>query len=72
MKKTFLLLLIIFQSTLIFSQIDRTQTYTQEVKLNPGNKNGFFGTVTMVYAFGNCYGDAIMAYGYKDLNEECL
>lgn len=68
MKKTFLLLLIIFQSTLIFSQIDRTQTYTQEVKLNPGNKNGFFGTVTMVYAFGNCYGDAIMAYGYKDLN----
>jgi hypothetical protein len=47
--------------------VDRTDSYTQVVNLNPGDKNGFLGTVTMVYAFANCYGDAIMAFGYKDL-----
>jgi co-chaperonin GroES (HSP10) len=67
MKLKFLLLVFIIQVSLCFSQADRTKTFTQVVNLNPGDKNGFIGTVTMVYAFGNCYGDAIMAFGYKDL-----
>ncbi len=67
MKIKYLFLFFLFYVNLCFSQLDRTETYTQVVKLNPGDKNGFLGTVTMVYAFGNCFGDAIMAYGYKDL-----
>ncbi len=26
------------------------------------------GNVTMVYAFTNCFGDALMAFGYKSVN----
>lgn len=68
MKVKYILFLLIIYPTYYFSQVDRTKTYTQVVNLNPGDKNGFLGTVTMVYAFGNCFGDAIMAFGYKDLN----
>ena len=68
MNKTVSFLIFILFVNYSFSQIDRTKTYTQQVKLNPGAKNGFIGTVTMVYAFGNCYGDAVLVYGYKNLN----
>ena len=68
MKAKHLVILLLFCTNYSFSQNDRTETRTQVVNLNPGDKNGFLGTVTMVYAFGNCFGDAIMAYGYKDLN----
>ncbi|MBJ6366474.1 hypothetical protein [Snuella sedimenti] len=68
MKIKHLLLSCILYANISFSQANRTETYTQVVNLNPESKNGFLGTVTMVYAFGNCYGDAIMAFGYKDLN----
>lgn len=65
--KPLLSVLFMFFSIVSFSQIDKTKTYTQTVNLDPGNKNGLIGTVTMVYSFGNCFGSAIMAYGYKDI-----
>ncbi|MFC4721003.1 hypothetical protein ACFO5O_01615 [Geojedonia litorea] len=67
MRIFLIFILLLFYNFSALSQADRSQTYNTTVPILPGDGNGFVGTVTMVYAFGNCFGDTVMAYGYKDL-----
>lgn len=66
MKKIILTLL--FGIASIFSYSQHTQTYTANVNISPQGGQGLEGSVTIFYAFGNCFGDAVLAYGYNNLN----
>ncbi|MBC2845593.1 hypothetical protein [Winogradskyella flava] len=63
MKRLFLLLGLFL--ALLSQAQNKTSTYTKTINLDPEN-NGMLGSVTMVYAFTNCFGEATMAFGYKN------
>lgn len=66
MKKIYLTITMLFVLAKAFSQ--HTQTYTTTVAVTPENGKGLEGTINVFYAFANCFNDAVIAYGYNDIN----
>jgi hypothetical protein len=66
MKRLTFLFTLLFGIHVLSAQ--NSATYESIVQIKPVNGKGLEGDVTIVYAFSECFGDVVLAYGFKNLN----